>query len=73
MGNHVDPMLLFSISLLIIYKTIIINPRSGYIFHREKKVLLFLKMAAQFLRGFKEIYTTKIGYNTKKKAVKKLT
>lgn len=67
MGKQVDPMLLFSISLLVIYKTIISKSRSGYVFHREEKILLFLKMAAQFLRGFKQIYTLKIGYNSQKK------
>lgn len=67
MGNQVDPMLLFSISLLVIYKTIILKPRRGYIFRREEKILLFLKMSAHFLRGFKEIYTMKIGYNSQKK------
>jgi hypothetical protein len=67
MEKQVDPMLLFSISLLVIYKTIITKPRCGYIFYREEKILLFLKMAAQFLRGFKEIYTMKIGYKAQKK------
>ena len=67
MEKQIDPMLIFSISLLVIYKTIITNPCYGYVFHREEKILLFLKMSAQFLRGFKEIYTLRIGYNLQKK------
>lgn len=67
MRKVIDPVLIFSISLLVIYKLITEKPRCGYSFTKQERFLLFLKMSAQFLRGFKEIYTMKLGYKIQKK------
>ena len=66
MGNNIDPLFLYSISLLIIYKTIINTPIKGFSLTRENRILLFLKIAAQYLRGMIHIYTLSSGYKLKK-------
>ena len=50
MGNYIDPILLFSISLLVIYNAITKKPKYGYVFDKKERFLVFLKMSAQYLR-----------------------
>jgi hypothetical protein len=67
MGNYIDPILLFSISLLVIYNAITKKPKYGYVFDKKERFLVFLKMSAQYLRGIIHIYTIKPGYKLQKK------
>lgn len=73
MGNNIDPLFLYSISLMVIYKTIVNTSIKGFNFTHENRILLFLKIAAQYLRGMIHIYTLSSGYKIKKNDVKKLT
>ena len=74
MANKIDAFFLYSLSLLVIYKTIVNTPRKDFVFTRENRILLFLKIATQYLRGMIQVYTLSTGYKIKKKIdVKKLT
>ena len=67
MANKIDAFFLYSLSLLIIYKTIVNTPRKDFIFTRENRILLFLKIAKQYLRGMIQVYTLSTRYPAKKK------
>jgi len=67
MANKIDAFFLYSLSLLVIYKTIVNTPRKDFVFTRENRILLFLKIATQYLRGMIHVYTLSTGYKTKKK------
>ena len=74
MANKIDAFFLYSLSLLVVYKTIVNTSRKDFVFTRENRILLFLKIATQYLRGMIEVYTLSTRYKTKKKIdVKKLT
>ena len=67
MANKIDAFFLYSLSLLVIYKAIVNTPRKDFIFTRENRILLFLKIATQYLRGMIQVYTLSTGYKMKKK------
>lgn len=67
MANKIDAFFLYSLSLLVIYKSIVNTPRKDFKFTRENRILLFLKIATQYLRGMIEVYTLSTGYKMKKK------
>ena len=67
MANKIDAFFLYSLSLLVIYKTIVNTPRKDFIFTRENRILLFLKIAKQYLRGMIQVYTLSTRYPAKKK------
>ena len=67
MVNKIDAFFLYSLSLLVIYKTIVNTPRKDFIFTRENRILLFLKIAKQYLRGMIQVYTLSTRYPAKKK------
>ena len=67
MANKIDAFFLYSLSLLVIYKSIVNTPRQGFKFTHENKTLLFLKIAAQYLRGMIQVYTLSTVYKTIKK------
>ena len=48
MANKIDAFFLYSLSLLVIYKTIVNTPRKDFVFTRENRILLF-KIATQYL------------------------
>ena len=66
MENQINPFFLYSISLLIIYKSILNTSIKGFTLTRENRILLFLKIASQYLRGMIHIYTLSTGYKIKK-------